>query len=605
MANKKHVILYSVIAVLCICLMCFAALFVSAMGGLDREEIYDGIYFKNISLGGKTRQQAQQLIAEYADSTSGREITAVFQDASIVFSPSAVGFNYDTETMAQTAYDTYRSGSKMWRAWQVLNGRFRKTEITPQYLYDEELFRQTAKTLLEEQGVLDASYRLNYTDSEVEITINESGSCVDLDDFYGQVKQRITQEDYSALELHGTPLTAPSAEEIYDAIYLEAQNATAQTVDGKTKIEPHVVGRSVDKKALENQLAKGEKSFRLKLIRSYPTVRTENIEGAFFHDILGTYRTYYNAGLVGRTRNVTLAASKINGTVLNNGDVFSFNKVVGKRTPEAGFSTATVYTNGQLAEELGGGICQVSSTLYNVALLSDMKIVERRNHMFTVAYVKNGLDATVAYGSIDFRFQNSYTEPVKILATTGGGVLTITILGTKERNIKVDLSTQTLATTAFGTEYVETDDLQPGEQRVKQNGQNGYKVVATKIVKDANGTVLRTENLGTSVYQPLKKIIEVGRETEVPTTATPTQEPTESGTPEPTATSTPGTEVPTETPASSEEPTETPVAKPSEEPVLTETPSETFIPQPTQNPEETVDETVQPEREPITELNQE
>ncbi len=584
MGKKKKLILFSGIAAICVLLVCFAALFVSAMGALDRTEIYDGIYFKNMHLGGKTRQQAQQLISEYAQTTSGREMTASFRDASIVFSPSALGFQYDAEKMAQAAYDTYRSGSKPWRAWKVLMGKISKTEITSQYLYDEELFRQTAKTLLEEQGILDTSYRLEYFDNEVEVTVNETGFCADLNDFYEQMKQRVALEDYSPLELHAIPLTAPTAEDIYHAVYIKAENATAQTIDGKTKIQPHVIGQSVNRKTLEDHLAKGDQKFRLRLIKSYPTVRTENIEGAFFHDILATYRTYYNAGLVGRTRNVTLAASKINGTVLNNGDIFSFNKVVGKRTSQAGFSTATVYTNGQLAEELGGGICQVSSTLYNAALLSDMKIVERRNHMFTVAYVKNGLDATVAYGTIDFRFQNSYSEPVKILATTGGGVLTITILGTKERNIKVELSTQTLATTAFETEYVETDSLQPGQQQVKQNGQNGYKITATKTIKDGNGTVLRTENLGTSVYQPLKKIIEVGKGTDIPTNATPTQEPTASEVPEPTPSVTPDPEVPTETPSSTQEPSATPTVKPSEEPLPSQTAEVTSTPEPMQNP---------------------
>ncbi len=603
MANKKHVILFSVIAAVVLCLLCFAALFASAYGSLDQEEIYDGISFKNLALGGKTREQAQQLIAEYAQTNSGREITAVFEDTSIHFSPGAVGFNYDIEAMVQTAYDTYRSGSKLWRAWRVLIGKVWETEIPPQYLKDEELFLQTAKTLLEEQGISDAAYRLNYIDGEVEVSINQSGFCVDLHDFYQQMQQRMALEDYSELTLHATPLQAPTAEDIYNSIYVKEENATAEKLDGRNIIRPHVVGQSVNRKVLAEHLSKGEKSFRLKLIYTYPTVRTENIEGSFFHDVLATYRTSYNASLVGRTQNVTLAARKINGTVLNNGDIFSFNKVVGKRTSQAGFSIATVYTNGQLAEELGGGICQVSSTLYNAALLSDMKIVERRNHMFTVAYVKNGLDATVAYGSIDFRFQNSYSEPVKILATTGGGVLTVTILGTKERNIKVDLSTQTLETIGFPTEYVETDALQPGQQRVKQNGQNGYKIAATKTVRDGNGTVLRTEHLGTSVYQPLKKVVEVGKEPEISTGATPTAEPEASGTTEPTPTVIPGTETPENTAEPTEEPTAIPTVKPSEEPVFTETPENTETPQPTPTPQATNETTSPAEADDTTESN--
>ena len=436
MSKKKKVILISGIAAVCVLLLCVSTFFVSAVGELDGDTVHEGIYFKDIPLGGKTQEEVKQIISDYEENMPSQEFTAKFHDISITFSPSAVGFNYNAEEMAKAAYDTYRTGGKLERAFQVWKAKNGKVEIKSSYLNDEELFKQTAKTLLSEQGITDAPYTLAYSDTAVTVTINDTGEYVDIDAFYSQMKQRMAVEDYTVLELQGMPIGVPSADDIYNAIYVKAENARAETVDGKTKIIPHVIGRSVDKKSLEEHLNKGEKSFQLKLNKTYPTIKTENIEGQFFHDVLGTYRTNYNASLKGRTQNVSLAAKKINGTVLNNGDIFSFNKTVGKRTAAAGFSTATIFTNGELSEELGGGICQVSSTLYYATLLADLKIVERRNHMFTVSYAKNGLDATVAYGSIDFRFKNNYSAPIKILASASVDVPVVVTVANADTNYR-------------------------------------------------------------------------------------------------------------------------------------------------------------------------
>ena len=184
--------------------------------------------------------------------------------------------------------------------------------------------------------------------------------------------------------------------------------------------------------------------------------------------------------------------------------------MVGPRTSKAGFSTATVYTAQGLKEELGGGICQVSSTLYNAALYADLQIVERRNHMYTVAYVKNGLDATVAYGTIDFRFKNNKQNPIKIVAVAEKGVLTVSILGKKENDYTVELYTNTVASYGFTTEERVVETMAPGESKVVQKGAYGYKINATKVVKDASGNVIRNEFLGSNVYKPLTKIVEKG-----------------------------------------------------------------------------------------------
>ncbi|MCB6364758.1 VanW family protein [Intestinibacillus massiliensis] len=146
---------------------------------------------------------------------------------------------------------------------------------------------------------------------------------------------------------------------------------------------------------------------------------------------LGTYTTSYNPRQTNRNTNIRLAASAISGTVLQPGEVFDFNKVVGQRTEAKGYKVATVYSGGEAVDGIGGGICQVSSTLFNAALLANMQITTRSSHGLRVHYLPAGRDATVSWGGPEFRFKNSNSYPVKITASydSAKGKLTFHILG--------------------------------------------------------------------------------------------------------------------------------------------------------------------------------
>ena len=163
--------------------------------------------------------------------------------------------------------------------------------------------------------------------------------------------------------------------------------------------------------------------------------------------MLATYSTKYNAGDSNRSYNIALACKKINGVVLGPGDIFSYNDTVGPRTASRGFRTANVYVGNKVEPGIGGGICQVSSTLFNTAVLSDLNIVYRTNHSLTVSYVPLGRDATVSDGSIDFKFENSTGEPIKIVASASGGTNTISIYGKKQNpNRTISMTTERTAT---------------------------------------------------------------------------------------------------------------------------------------------------------------
>jgi len=168
-----------------------------------------------------------------------------------------------------------------------------------------------------------------------------------------------------------------------------------------------------------------------------------------FPDCISTYKTYYSARDKDRTTNLKLAAEKINGTVVMPGETFSYNKVVGKRTIEAGYKNAAIYENGKVVDGLGGGICQISTTLYNAALYANLEIVSRSNHQFVPSYANAGRDATVVYGAIDFKFKNNRTYPIKITCSVKNGVAKFNIYGMWEQEeYDVVISSKIVKTTS-------------------------------------------------------------------------------------------------------------------------------------------------------------
>jgi vancomycin resistance protein YoaR len=151
---------------------------------------------------------------------------------------------------------------------------------------------------------------------------------------------------------------------------------------------------------------------------------------SLYGDLLAIKSTSLGGSSWNRVNNVTLAAGKIHDVILYPGQSFSYNDTVGQRTWDAGFREAAAYANGEVVQELGGGICQVSSTLYWCAMTANLKILERTNHMFSVGYIEPGMDATVSWGSPDFRFENNRTFPIAIVAYVSDGMLTVQIWGT-------------------------------------------------------------------------------------------------------------------------------------------------------------------------------
>ncbi|MBQ5760566.1 MAG: VanW family protein, partial [Clostridia bacterium] len=345
------------------------------------------------------------------------------------------------------------------------------------------------------------------------ITVTKGGDAVTVTDadIAAALEPRLEKMDYSDIVL---PAASGHSEIDFAALKLEIDREPRNPMldlesdrTGKT-ILPAERGIEMDitaaKKAYE---ASGDnETFTFPVTFIEPTISMEEFQKNLFAHTLSSKTSNFNASLKGRTTNVKLACDFCDNIILNPGDEFSYNGSVGPRTYERGFKDATVYVAGTTEEGVGGGICQVSSTIYTAALHADLEITERYNHSYTVTYVPLGEDATVVYGAKDFRFRNNTDYPIKLDISYGGSSMTVKILGTNLTNKSVKISTTTLSKTPFETVYQLDETLPVDTTKVKNNGYTAYTTESYRIVYENGQQVSKTfENK--SVYKRMDKVI--------------------------------------------------------------------------------------------------
>ncbi|MBP3448648.1 MAG: VanW family protein [Clostridia bacterium] len=568
--TKKSIII-SVCALLGALMLMISGL--SYYDAYHSAKVTSGVTLNSVMVGGKTEEEISQLLD--VEIGKPKVVQVAVSDQEITLDLNSAGFSIDKD---KTMENLRRAGKDNF--FQALKARLFKTPVTATVVSDPEMFATVIDTLLTEKDLNAKKFDYTIENNVATIVIKTDVTSYDTNQLYTEILTTYPEisERYTMKQAPSAP---PTVEEVKAEINVPVMDAKLEKVDGKNRVIPHQVGLSLDEDVLLSKLSAEETEFQVPLTVLKPKVYTDDLAEDAFPNRLATYTTRYNEGEVSRSANVKLAAKKVNGTVLNPGDIFSFNKVVGKRSYENGFKDAKIFLSDKVVDGTGGGICQVSSTIYPAVLYSDLKIVERRNHNFVVSYAKNGIDATVVYGSIDFKFQNSLQNPIRIKASAVNGNMTVEVWGTKENNNTVELTTKQLGSTARGVKYEYNEALEPGEEKVTQAGYDGVKVQAYRIVKDAAGTVIRTDNLGVSNYVPLTKIIETSDkglvETGVPTVLNPEETP-----------------VPSDNPAVTPEPTSpveivSPSATPSATPAPEATPESTIAPTPVVTPENTTE----------------
>ncbi|MDW8106994.1 MAG: VanW family protein [Armatimonadota bacterium] len=301
------------------------------------------------------------------------------------------------------------------------------------------------------------------------------------------------------------------------------QEARVRFERGQIQVIPHRDGLRLDWNTSARNLLMALRNlpapytrFELGFTPVMPRIRTEQLHS--IQGVISSYTTRFPSGQRLRNHNIRLAANALNGIVLLPGERLSYNQVVGERTAKRGFCLAPVIINGEKRLGIGGGVCQVSSTLFNAALLSGLTILRRANHSIPVDYVPLGRDATVVDGVADLVIANPFDLPIAITTEVKRSSLTIRILGKPQAGRRVVLKTERRALPAPPVKRVPDPRLPVGTQRVLKKGVAGYRVVLWREIYE-NGRLIARERVATSTYRAQPRVIAVGTRPRTPTLA--------------------------------------------------------------------------------------
>lgn len=508
--SKLGLILLITIIIL-ILLGTFSTIF--AVINIKNEKIIKGIHIAQIDISNMTKEQAKTTIEEIYSKKEENEIYLKNGEFETTTTYKALEVQYKIDEAIEDAYEIGRSGNLFKDNFGIIKAKIQGTQIELEATIDEEMLDQVAQNINNsiEGAVIQPSYYRKDNKDKLIITVGKEGLQVDSEELYKRIYKIVKeQQETNIVEI---PLITVqpdkiNIEKIHQEVYKEVKDAY-YTKEPFT-IYPEIEGVDFDVENAKLLLEEQKEEYEIPLIITKPAKTTRNIGTEAFPDLLSTFSTNYQASNVNRTTNLRLASNKINGTVLLPGEEFSYNKTVGERTVLAGFKEAAVFNAGRVENGLGGGICQISSTLYDAVVMANLDVTVRRNHQFVTSYVKAGADATVVWGSQDFKFKNTRKYPVRIIATVEGGVATVQVWGVKEEvEYDITIETKKTATISYTTQYIQDASLPAGQQKVVQSGNNGQKVEAYKVTK-LNGQVISTTLLSKDTYNAMKKIVHVG-----------------------------------------------------------------------------------------------
>ncbi|HSK47920.1 MAG TPA: VanW family protein [Coriobacteriia bacterium] len=293
-----------------------------------------------------------------------------------------------------------------------------------------------------------------------------------------------------------------------------ARDARFKTSNGSVTILPSREGIGPDVRALTKSLTAvlsktdGERTVRLRTQRTKPEVTTEQARKMGIKERISTYTTTYGADNLPRVNNIHRLGEALDGTLIEPGGVFSFNGAAGERTAAKGYQEAAAIVNGKLVPQLGGGVCQVGTTIFNSVFESGLPVVERRNHSFYISHYPTGRDATVSWGGPDFKFKNDTEHWILVSVSYTSSSLTISLYGTDpDYDIEADVGEWTNKKD-FEVEEIKDPDLPKGTQVIEDTGVTGRSIVVKRIVSK-DGKVVRTDSF-VSNYRPKSQVVRVG-----------------------------------------------------------------------------------------------
>ena len=470
----------------------------------DDGLIYPNVYAFGINLGGLTPEEASAAVHDAADGTfSQLDMTVCLPDRTLTLSPAQTNAGVDVDALVALAYGYGREGSR-WENTQAKAAAALTTydlDVSSCITLNTDAIRQ----ILDDAAAKAAS---SLTQSAVSV----SGETPDLNLSYTKAMEKTDTAHKELTIVLGTPdrsLDTAALMEIILAAYrsndftpiefvydvtnpdpldlqaLCAANTTApvNAVLDETdySITHEVLGYGPDPEALTALVADAGEGETVRLAFRYlpAEITWESIDATLFKDVLGSVSTNHT-NESNRNANLKQACKAINGQLIRPGETFSYNATLGERTEKKGYKPAGAYSGGKTVQTVGGGICQVSSTLYYACLKADLEIVERTAHGYTVSYLPYGMDATVSWGTLDFKFRNNTDYPIRIEASVSGGQVHVKLIGTDTKDYYVKMTYETVEGPVEGKTVYED---------YKWNNKEGYK----------DGEVIQTAYTGRTV----------------------------------------------------------------------------------------------------------
>ena len=438
--------------------------------------IISGIYISGYNVSKLNKDEALNNLNTYISSQIPEEIIVTHNGYEASISVKDLGIKFDTSSAVNLAYQFGRSGNLLENDIVTLKSLFSKTSIEPTLTIDIEQLKTILTDISSKlpDALIESSYYIE--NSSLILTKGKAGSVIDIDKtadyIISQIQQLNIKDTSISLITEEVQPSELDIDSIHAELYKEPKDAYFTQNPYSVYPSENGIDFAISIDEVTNMLNEEKDEYVVPLKVLYPTVTTNMLGTEAFPDLLSTYSTNYSTRDTDRTTNLKLATSKINGTVLMPGETFSYNKVVGERTIAAGYKEAPIYVSGKVVDGVGGGICQITTTLYNAVVYANLEIVERTNHQFVPSYARASRDATVVYGAIDFKFKNNRDYPIKLVCSVANGTANFQIFGLKSENdYEVEISDRVTSTTSSAI-YSEAYKI------LKQNGQ----VVASELL---------------------------------------------------------------------------------------------------------------------------
>ena len=495
--NKKTIKLISIVFAIIIAI--FSVIF--AITNINNANITKGVKIEGIDVSGLTREQAKEKLESIYSEKKKKDITLKYEDFETTIAPETLETNYNIEKATNEAILVGKSGNIITNNYGIFFALIGKKNIKVETTINEEQTKQAIEDIQTNlpETIEEPDYYIE--NDKLIITPGKEGLKILTDKLLTEIK-----EQQKNINTNQETIEIPAEKAWPSKVDIDKIHQDIYKKD-PVEVHPEVIGIDFNIEDAKKILEENKEQYEIPLQITNPQVTLSNLGSEAFPEKISSYSTRYDGGDKDRSTNLEIACKKIDEKIVLPGETFSYNKTLGARTTKAGYKTAKVYENGAVVDGIGGGICQISSTLYNAVLKANMQTVERRNHQFITSYVPEGRDATVAYGVTDFKFKNTRKYAIKIKATASNGVATISIYGIKENpEYNITFETKTISTIPVTEKYIEDNTIAEGTEEIKQKGANGC-VTETYIIKSLNGQVVSKDLLSKDTYSAMQRII--------------------------------------------------------------------------------------------------